>query len=44
MDLSYSVLVIHFPKIKEKLEEILRWWDDNMEKSFDLTKEVLKLI
>lgn len=44
MDLSYSVLVIHFPKIKEKIEEILRWWDDNMEKSFDLTKEVLKLI
>lgn len=43
-DLLCAVLVIHFPKIKKKIKEILDWWERNAKRRFEITGKILRKV
>jgi len=42
LDLYYTVLAWRFPQLKENIRKVVEWWEQNFNKSFNLTKTFLK--
>ncbi|AIG98429.1 hypothetical protein AFULGI_00016700 [Archaeoglobus fulgidus DSM 8774] len=41
-DVLCAVLAVHFPKVRVKLWNVLRWWEENANRRFEITEGVLK--
>jgi|Deesub1362B_J571_1020462.scaffolds.fasta_scaffold00667_9 hypothetical protein len=39
-DAICAVLIIHFPKIEGEIREILKWWKENLNRTFILTENI----
>jgi len=39
-DAICAVLIIHFPKIGDEIREILKWWKENLNRTFILTENI----
>lgn len=42
LDFFYSVLAWRFPSLGEKIKEMIKWWENNFNKTFRLTGKFLK--